>query len=503
MTLNKLNLKDIKAVFEWDAFKNSVFTLISVLIWAVMFSLVIYVGYRIFVPVSISKSLPKDISMLVEFDVNKISTLEGVFPWSIKPWFFSYEKYIQNAERWAIFDYKWEKVAALLIKKPYAKSFLASIATDPDGIDTTWDLYKSRSWNIPPCIYHNNVLFCSKSERTLSELQNDKTTLYQNDEFLNVKNNLYSNNNVFAYGSSEAFNDLLLLRGKFKSIWLSTKNILWIEEWILYWFKNNFALLWEMTSKKRKFDLESQIDGNNLVFAYWWVNLESQLNDLIVEANKINPYSLLLTKWIFNAEIKDIFWSDFDLFKDIMPLFSWEFVIALNKEKDQYVLDIVAEKNQPIEPFIAWLKSEAKKLQPKQESYQFENVMLDQIGVDKDVVEITDITENSKEIKWWQVRWNTWWLYISEYDWLIRLSTSITSIKKSLSSISSPLSSLLPPSPYSYEFGYINADKTNLALSTFGLEERLPLGKNISWQTIWFQDWIQTKFRIWWDLATK
>ena len=473
----------------------SIIVSIIVIIWLFIIFILSYVIYNLVFHWKIYKNFPSSSDWFIEYNLWDIDIIKDYFPADYIPWYFSYIDKFDKNDKWAILFFKWEKidVIELAMLESWTKLF-NKLKHNSEQILISWSYIELSQSSIPPCISKKNLLFCTENKDILEDILKDDTNMRDDNNFTTIENNLYRQNMLIAYFNSEFINKFSYLEWRFRSAWISLKHN-WSEiDWIFYW---SLDLENEINDKQvRKYNLESYINTEDWILFFWWRDFQKQFNEMIDNMSINKPYLILLAKWLLDAKLKEFFWWWVKFVDDILPLFSWEFLIAV-KEIDKVThLELILEKTNSIQYLLDNFENETKKYMPIKEEYNYGIYDLKQISSDASNIENIDKMKNWKKIKWWTVKWKDHWLYLIEDNDLFKISTSLEVLEAWLFSEKTSLKDLLPYSPYSYDFWYVNFPKLN---SLIEIMEDEPISHDIhwiSWQSMWSNNWIQVKFRI-------
>lgn len=475
--------------------QNSIYLIILLFLWLSIVFLSTYVLYYFVFPAKMYKFFPKNTEWFVEFRLDLIDDFSDFLPKEYYPWFYSYKDKIKGDMRWAVLFYEGKKIDALLTWNEHSSlKLLESIKLPWEWIIHDNDIILLDQSAVPPCIFKKNTLFCSQDKDVLLLLLNDKSKFRQNKNSLLIENNLHYRNDVFVFFGEKFLNNFPLIKNRFNWFGISLKEIGSQLDWLFYWSmiqENSFP---EKDRTLRKSNFENFVSSSWAVIALWWINLEKHINNSFKFANQENPYYALLFKWLLEWVSKNIFWSEFWFFNNILPLFSWEFLFVIKESNNKYDFEIIAEKTGSLDILFENFKNQSKKFLPYKETFQYKQLTLEKIVAKYWAIKNFDEILKWSKILWWEIKWKPWWFYFIEKNWLIRIATNLDILIDSLDTKAPKISSHLPSSPYSFEFGFISTNKLNSLFEFIGFDKKIIKDKEVWWQTIWFNGWIQTKF---------
>ena len=454
------------------------------MIWLFIIFILSYVIYNFVFSWKIYKTFPSSSDWFIEFNLWDMNIIKDYFSSDYIPWYYSYSDKLNENDKWAILFYKWEKIDVLEVwMRNSWMRLLNWIKHESEHVIESWSYITLSQSSMPICIYKRRQFFCSDNKEILNDILENTSVMRDNSDFINVENNLHRGNMLFTYFSSEYIKNFYYLEWRFKSAWISLKKRDQNIDWIFYWISG-----WENERHERevrKYNLESYINTKDWILFFWWRNFQKQFNEMIDNISYKKPYLILLAKWLLDGKLKEFFWW-------------WlKFILVAIKEIDNIIhLELILEKTNSINYLLENFEKESKKYMPKQEEYQFGSYDLKHISSDSENIENIDTMKRGKKIKWWTIKWKDHWLYLIEENSIIRISTSLKSLESWLAYENTSLKDLLPYSPYSYDFWYANFPKLNSLIEIMEDEPVSYWIKAVSWQSMWSNNWIQIKFKI-------
>lgn len=475
------------------------FILINLIVFTgiIIISLMAYIWYKMFFPTKIVKDLPKNIDWFVEFQLWYLENLEEIL-WEDIPWFSSYSDKIFDIKKWAIINYKWEKIDILLTWSK-RKSIKILDKINWNSSTKSWSLILSLESPIPPCVQKWASLFCGKNTKILKELLAEKTQIRENKKFLKIENNLYKKYVAFFFIDIKNSKKLNFTKWKFDSIWATFKKNNWKIEWIIFWNYNEKYKNLDF-EEKRKLKLEKYVNIENTVAIFWARDFEKQALKIFKKSEENQSYLPLLWKWLIQWKLKEVFWENISL-EEFLKIFWKEAIFSIFKENWKYEFEIIAEKTDFNKKLLKKYEENLKRFLPFKEVFKYKDVVLEQISVNKKNIKKTEELLTSAKIYWFKAEEQDFWIYFSEWKKIIRISSSLKRIKKSFKLSLKDLWKYLPKMPYSNDFWYLNSNNFKSFLEEFNMWESVKIpkflkNKQVSWANITFKDWMQIKLNI-------